>query len=304
MTPTPPIAQGLSIGDLARRTGLTPATLRVWETRYGFPQPQRLDSGHRRYDEHAVALVQQVLRRKDAGVRLETAIAEAAAARRTPVASVFAELRRRHPHLSPQPLRKSTLLALTWAMEDECCARAQRPTLFAAFQHERFYRRAEARWTELARTARTTVLFAERTATSRSPTGEPPTGRSGTGRTTLIHLPADAPMRREWSLVCDAPGHCAALAAWELPGQADVRDPDRVFEAVWTLEPPAVRDAARTCAALTRQLAPHEALDLNHLDGPPREPTDDLRAATAMFSRLLTYTDRLYGQRAVGRDLR
>src|SRR5919112_2371301 len=278
MTANPPPAQGLTIGDLARRTGLTPATLRAWEIRYGFPQPRRLESGHRRYDEHAVALVQQVLRRKDAGVRLETAIAEAAAARRTPVASVFAELRRRHPHLSAQPLRKSTVLALTWAIEDECCARAQRPTLFAAFQHERFYRRAEARWTELARTARRTVLFADFSAISRSPTEEPSTGRSGTGRTTLVHLPTDAPMRREWSLVCDAPGNCAALAAWELPGQSDVRDRDRVFETLWTLEPPAVRDAARSCAALTRQLAPEENLDLDHLDSTPGEPTDDLRA--------------------------
>src|SRR5215213_8710524 len=110
MTPRPAVAQGLTIGDLARRTGLTPASLRAWETRYGFPTPQRLDSGHRRYEEHDVALVHQVLRRKDAGVRLEAAIAEAAAASRAPVASVFAALRGRQPHLIPHMLRKSTLL--------------------------------------------------------------------------------------------------------------------------------------------------------------------------------------------------
>src|SRR4051794_28916965 len=109
MTANPEAAQGLTIGDLARRTGLSPATLRAWESRHGFPRPQRLTSGHRRYDEQDVALVRQVLRRRDAGVRLESAITEAAAARGTPVASVFAEVRRRQPELLAQRLRKSTL---------------------------------------------------------------------------------------------------------------------------------------------------------------------------------------------------
>lgn len=287
MTPDPVVAQGLSIGDLARRTGLTPAALRAWETRYGFPRPQRLDSGHRRYDERYVALIRQVLRSKDAGVRLESAIAEAAAARRGTVASVFAVLRERQPHLIPRPLRKTTLLALTRAMEDECCARAQQPTLFAAFQHQRYYRRAQSRWSELARTSHSTVLFADFTLTDRSATSD---------SATLVHLPTEAPMRREWSLVCDAPHHTAALAAWELPGQSDVRDADRIFEAVWTLEPPAVREAARACAALTDQLVPESGLDFGHLDTPPREPSDDLRLATATFDRLLTYIERSHAK--------
>ena len=42
---------GLSIGELARRTGVPAATLRSWEDRYGFPRPQRLGGGHRRYAE-------------------------------------------------------------------------------------------------------------------------------------------------------------------------------------------------------------------------------------------------------------
>ena len=50
-------------------------------------------------------------------------------------------------------LRKSTLLALTWAMEDEYCARAQQPTLFGAFQEARFFRQAEpeSEWRGAAR---------------------------------------------------------------------------------------------------------------------------------------------------------
>jgi methanogenic corrinoid protein MtbC1 len=39
----------LSIGDLAERSGVSPDTIRVWERRYGKPEPVRLPSGHRRY---------------------------------------------------------------------------------------------------------------------------------------------------------------------------------------------------------------------------------------------------------------
>jgi MerR family transcriptional regulator, light-induced transcriptional regulator len=284
MTTDSAIAQDLTISDLAGRTGLTPATLRAWETRHGFPVPTRRASGHRRYDERDVTLVKEVLRRRDAGVRLEAAIAEVAASRAvltTPTTSVFAELRRTHPHIAAHHLRKSTLLALTWAMEDELCARAQQPTLFAAFQQERFYRRAEPRWRELSRGARSAVVFADFGAVHSTGSG-----------VEALHLPEEAPMRREWSLVCDAPDYAVALAAWELPGQDDVPDRDRVFESVWTLEPRAVRDAARACARLADVLAPRAEHDWHRLDSAAPEPSDDLRAATSFFARLVTYLDR------------
>lgn len=41
----------LSIGDLARATGLTVETIRMWERRYGRPHADRLASGHRRYSQ-------------------------------------------------------------------------------------------------------------------------------------------------------------------------------------------------------------------------------------------------------------
>jgi hypothetical protein len=33
--------------------------------------------------------------------------------------------------------------------------------LFASFQHERFFRRSEPRWNELARTAQVVIVFAD-----------------------------------------------------------------------------------------------------------------------------------------------
>src|SRR3954454_15954118 len=180
----PPVPAGLTIGDLADRTGLAPATLRMWESRHGFPRPRRLASGHRRYDEHDVDLVRAVLRRRDSGVRLEVAIASVALARATEPPgppSIHATMRRLHPDLHPQRLKKSTLLAMSWAIEDECCARAERPMIFGAFQEERFYRAAEERWAELARVARATTVFAGFPL-------EPPASRSEDGRTTFVLL--------------------------------------------------------------------------------------------------------------------
>lgn len=296
MLPKAPITQpeastdspraSLTIGDLAERTGLRPATVRMWETRHGFPRAQRRDSGHRRYFESDVELVRQVIRRRDSGARLEVAIAEVAliqAAVEDPpgAVSVYAVLRRRHPALQPQRLKKSTLTALSWAIEDECCARAERPMIFGGFQQERYFRAAEERWTELARIARSTTAFADF-----------PNAADASGDIRLVHLPEDAPMRREWTVVCDAADSPAMLTAWELPGQSTVPDRQRLFEAIWTVEPAAVRSAARACAQVALQLGHTEAAPLlfELAENPPTPPVELLRA-TGLLNRVVAYVD-------------
>ncbi len=279
----------LTIGDLAARTGLSTATLRVWETRHHFPRPQRLESGHRRYDERDVELVRQVLRRRDSGSRLEVAIAGVLLAQASVVAppeapSVYATMRKRRPGLQPQRLKKSTLLALSWAIEDECCARAERPMVFGAFQKQHYYERAMSRWTEIARSARSTMVFAD--------FPEEPVPVPGT---TFVRLPEDAPMRREWAVVCDAPDHPAMLTAWELPGQGSVADSQRLFESIWTVEPGAVRDAARSCAQVAQQLGHEDAVPLLYemADNPPPAP-DELLQAASLLNRVVAYVDRAH----------
>src|SRR5215218_2366554 len=130
---SPPGDRLLTISDLAERTGVPPATLRSWESRYGFPRPIRLAGGHRRYAERDVAAVLDVLRHRGSGLALEAAVRRTTS---TPPQSrsLYAELRRRHPELTPQPLAKRSLLALSHAIEDECCARAEQPVLFGGFQ--------------------------------------------------------------------------------------------------------------------------------------------------------------------------
>ena len=58
----PELKHPLTIGDLARRTGVPSATLRSWESRHGFPRPARMAGGHRRYAESEVAAVLDVVR--------------------------------------------------------------------------------------------------------------------------------------------------------------------------------------------------------------------------------------------------
>ena len=51
---------GLTIGAVARATGLSADTLRVWQKRYGFPVPERRPSGHRLYSPADVRRLRRI----------------------------------------------------------------------------------------------------------------------------------------------------------------------------------------------------------------------------------------------------
>jgi DNA-binding transcriptional MerR regulator/methylmalonyl-CoA mutase cobalamin-binding subunit len=50
----------MTIGAIARATGLSPDTLRVWQKRYGFPIPVRKPSGHRLYSSTDLRRLRQI----------------------------------------------------------------------------------------------------------------------------------------------------------------------------------------------------------------------------------------------------
>ena len=58
-----------SIGMVERDTGIGRDTLRIWERRYGFPEPQRNDKGERIYPEKQVRRLQRIRRLLDQGLR-------------------------------------------------------------------------------------------------------------------------------------------------------------------------------------------------------------------------------------------
>jgi DICT domain-containing protein len=271
-------AASLSIGDVAEQTGVPPGTLRTWEQRYGIPIATRLNGGHRRYRADTVDLVLEVLRQRAAGLSMALAVERAKAVDEQPETSVFAGVRRRHANLRAQLLRKSAVLALSRALEDECCAQADRPVLFASFQRERFYSASERRWVELSRTARSAVVFADFTAPT--PTTHGPL---------QVCVPFDAPINREWILVCDSADYPGCVVGWEPPGQARGRDDARRFETFWSLDPRVVRSAARICAHLSEQYSPvAPRLPELLLDQPP-VASADLRRASGVLDRMLGY---------------
>lgn len=277
-------AAGLTIREVVARTGVEAATLRIWEQRYGFPVPERLPSGHRRYSQTDVERIRQVVRDRDGGLALRAAVlnAKRAAGEGRPVVedeSVYAALRRRRPELLPYVLPKSTLVALAHAIEDECCAHAQRGLLFASFQRERFFRHAEERWRELSRTADAAAVMADFDEL-REPEGGPvevPIGRTD-------------PIGREWSLICDAPGFGALLSAWERPGQEGVSDPRRAFETLWSVEPELVRDASVVATSIIRHSAPALADRIEpRLEQPVEVHGDRIRLLSALTNRMVAY---------------
>jgi DICT domain-containing protein len=268
-----------SIGDVVERTGVTEGTLRMWERRHGFPNPARLQSGHRRYSEADLDAVQRIVAARAAGTTLPVAIERA----KQPVEaspSLFAWLRQARPELDPQVLPQPAMLALSHAIEDECLARAERPLLFASFQRERCYRHEEARWLELARTADVACVFAE-FAEPREPLVGP----------VEIRIAPESPLTREWAIVCDAPGYGVCLSSWELPPAARAASAQRRFEAIWSVEPEVVRGAARVCAGMARfQLRKLSGSAQQRLDAAAGLPTtQQLRLAAAITSRAFAH---------------
>ncbi|GAA2131695.1 DICT sensory domain-containing protein [Nocardioides bigeumensis] len=265
----------LSIGDLAERAGVSPGLLRMWETRFGFPEPVRLPSGHRRYQAADVAAVREVLARQQSGLRLDRAVAAVRALRESHEPSIFAAVREADPRLPRQRLRKSTLVGLSHAIEDELCARGHCGFAFAAFQRGEFFERSRRRWQDIARRSRFSLAIADFTDL-----GTPPAPAEG--GPVLVPLDLGEPLREEWAVVCDSPGFAAVLSAWEPPGQQPQADADREFEAVWTLDPGPVRTAARVCLDIAEAAG---------VSGIARVRADLLAAPTATPSSAQAVTD-------------
>jgi methanogenic corrinoid protein MtbC1 len=68
-TELPPDPELLSITDVERQTGIRQATLRMWEKRYGFPQPLRDRHGDRVYPASQVERLHAVKRLMNQGAR-------------------------------------------------------------------------------------------------------------------------------------------------------------------------------------------------------------------------------------------
>lgn len=60
---------------VVQETGLKPDTLRAWERRYGVPEPERTESGHRLYSQHDIDTLKWLNARLDEGLNISRAVA-------------------------------------------------------------------------------------------------------------------------------------------------------------------------------------------------------------------------------------
>jgi DNA-binding transcriptional MerR regulator len=233
-------AEGLTIGAVAARTGLSVPVLRAWEDRFGFPTPQRLPAGHRRYGEIDVEAIERVLAERASGRSLEAAISIARGeGARPPVeaGTVFAGLRAVRPEVPVNVLRRRGMLAMSRAIEEECLAVADRPRLAAAFQYVDRWQGATGRWGPLIERATDVTVFADF-----------PRSRVRANGLTEIAIGRGTPLTREWSVLVESPRFTAVLAGWERP--------DGRFEALWTVDPSIVQTAFAIAEGLARTHAP------------------------------------------------
>ena len=225
--------KGLAIKEVAERTGIAAATIRMWEQRYGFPEPARTASGYRVYtDEDVDALRARRARCRDSGLSVPAALERARGRRRRqrPPVDLRRDRQRATTPIPARRLRKATLLAISRAIEDETLARAagaggdRRLPVGAQLRGGRAPLRAAGPQRRRVRRVRRL-----RRACASAPATRP---RSRS-------RPEDA-LGNEWAVVVDAPGYAACLLAWETPeSQRDDHLPDRErrFEALWTLDP-------------------------------------------------------------------
>lgn len=269
--------EGVSIGVLAARTGVTPAVLRTWENRYGFPAGQRTATGHRRFGDDDVERVRRVVAAREAGVPLSQAI-ESVLRRTTRRgrSSVHAALGARFPELRPHRMSRRSLVALSHAVEDEALARADRPLVLGAFQEGHRYDRSRPRWDELGRTASWAAVVAD--------FGD---DADASARPARCQLPEDSELRREWTVVALGHDHAAVVSAWEVPAPTGGRP---VYESVVSTHRPAVVEAARVLTEVATDagaVLPAEAAELLEAPGLPTPATD----ADRLWWRAMTLLD-------------
>ncbi|HET9094183.1 MAG TPA: DICT sensory domain-containing protein [Solirubrobacteraceae bacterium] len=282
----------LTIGDVVARTGVAEPTLRIWERRYGFPEPRRTESGHRRYSAEQAQLVERVLVLRQAGLSLPAAVARAQTPPDPEEVSLFSSLGDLRPELQARVVRKPILVALSRAIEDEMLARAEARVLFACFQREAFYRSSEARWRELAAGARVAVVFADferaRGRGGDGAAGEAP-GADADGPAE-VPISRRQPLAREWALIIYGGRSSISMVARE-QASSNVHAAARArrFELIWTVDPEATRALAATCTVLVRhalpQLADRTEQQLAiHAAAPA---TEQARLTTAVMNRVL-----------------
>jgi DICT domain-containing protein/GAF domain-containing protein len=150
--------------------------------------------------------------------------------------SLLPELLQLFPELRAQVYFKTTLTAISHAMEDLVLASNEQPLVIANFQQERYYRQESSRYQRIAqRTDRVYVLAAPETDFASAPTSFATVGLEQTDE-----------LAQEWHLAIVGENYSACLICREYAAPIGTIDLDsaRQFRGFWTFDPAVSRQAA------------------------------------------------------------
>jgi len=84
----------LAIKEVAEQTGVAAGTIRMWEQRYGFPEPARTSAGYRVYTEEDVVALRRVVAYRSRGLSVPAALERARSILRTHIKSNSSRVQR------------------------------------------------------------------------------------------------------------------------------------------------------------------------------------------------------------------
>jgi DICT domain-containing protein/signal transduction histidine kinase len=196
------------------------------------------------------------------------------------------------PHLHTQVYFKSSLVALSHAIEDQVLSGTEHPIVFANFQKERYYRQEARRYQKISAVARQVFVLAA-----------PETDFfQGSSPLHLVGLDPEDPLTQEWHLVVIGDSYTACLICRERiqrqgsPEDMMVRDADagRQFEGIWSFEPTIGLAAATGLLQRVRRYRPDLAKTVTqvkrHIDQIRQQDPQGIQINPAPFAeRLVTY---------------
>jgi DICT domain-containing protein/signal transduction histidine kinase len=156
--------------------------------------------------------------------------------------SLLQELLDAHPQLRSQMYFKSSLTALSHAMEDQVLAGEDQPIVLACFQRERFYRQEANRYLRISERSRHVYVLAAPETDFKNHSGR---------YETIAFDPSDA-LSQEWHLIVLGQQYSVCLICREhrptSPNGVEVlphMDQSRRFEGLWTFDRQVSTTAAR-----------------------------------------------------------
>ncbi len=204
--------------------------------------------------------------------------------------SVLSELLRQMPQLRSHLYFKSSLTALSHAMEDRVLAGTDRPLLIASFQQEKFYRQEAHRYRRLGEISdQVYVVAAPETKFSEL-----------VEEYELVPFEQDDALASEWHLIAIGAQSAACLICREkIVTSSEVSvlpeiDPSRRFEGIWTFDRQVTIAAAHILLDRIQGYRPELATKIaqakqEYLIAVPSIPNDHSASADAFVQRLVTY---------------